>query len=91
MGIENLSGKFRKPANGAARSAYDRLLYAERNGHPIEEAREELSRLGKLGAHAKKNRMEIEETDEQRRKRMELEALSMSQERNDHLLPEEDA
>ncbi|MES2931256.1 MAG: hypothetical protein V4682_00975 [Patescibacteria group bacterium] len=83
----------KRPAH--VESAYQRLAYAERNGHPVEEIdkhRGELHQFGKRGAEARKQAPPASETSAEaliRRENLirENEARAMGLERGDHLLP----
>ncbi len=86
----------KRPAH--VESSYQRLAYAERNGHPVEEIdkhQAELRQLGKRGAEAKKQAQPATETSAEaliRRENLirQNEARAMGLERGDHLLPPDD-
>lgn len=96
VSMENPMNKPKRSVPTSVRMARERLNYAERNGHPVEEIDShvrELRELGQRGAAAKNGTTSLsapEIADKKRRQIMENEACAMGIERGDHHLPEDE-
>lgn len=94
VSMENPMGRPKRNVPTDVRLARERLNYAERNGHPVEELdkyRRELSDLGKKGADTRIKQAATADAEIARQKLiMENEARKMGIERGDHLLPEDE-